>query len=141
MKVLVTGGAGYLGSVLVRKLLKKGFKVKVLDILMYGVHSIEEIINDMKLEHEGRPHGVPDSYDWAFNPRIGTVSPPSGWSAVMAWGCLYEWIDGNPDDPINIDVHKIVRGTINSWQDRFLIKEDSLPAPGGCGIVEETTSP
>jgi nucleoside-diphosphate-sugar epimerase len=36
MKVLVVGGAGYLGCVLVPFLLKKNFKVNILDLFLYG---------------------------------------------------------------------------------------------------------
>ena len=34
--VLITGGAGYLGSVMTRHLLDKGYKVTCIDNLMYG---------------------------------------------------------------------------------------------------------
>lgn len=41
--VLVVGGAGYLGSVLSRKLLAKGFKVVVLDILAFGINPVKAL--------------------------------------------------------------------------------------------------
>jgi len=44
--VLVVGGAGYLGSVLVRKLVSRGYMVKVLDILMYGSESLKDLLDN-----------------------------------------------------------------------------------------------
>ncbi|MBS1942576.1 MAG: NAD-dependent epimerase/dehydratase family protein, partial [Bacteroidetes bacterium] len=35
-KIFITGGAGYVGSVLVPKLLDKGYTVTVLDLMIYG---------------------------------------------------------------------------------------------------------
>jgi len=39
-KILVTGGAGYIGSVLVGQLLQRGYRVTVLDNLLYGQSSL-----------------------------------------------------------------------------------------------------
>jgi len=52
-KVLVIGGAGYVGSILVRKLIESGYKVRVMDILLYGDTSIKELyaIEDFEFMH------------------------------------------------------------------------------------------
>jgi len=41
-KVLITGGAGYIGSVLVRLLLSRGWQVRVLDRIDFGPESLQE---------------------------------------------------------------------------------------------------
>lgn len=44
MKVLVTGGAGYIGSVLVRQLLDKGYAVRALDSLKFGGEALYDVM-------------------------------------------------------------------------------------------------
>lgn len=50
MKILVTGGAGYLGSVLVRELLRREHHVRVLDNLLYGNGSLKKVIPNPSFE-------------------------------------------------------------------------------------------
>ena len=49
-QVLVTGGAGYVGAVLVPKLLGKGYRVKVLDLYIYGEHVLDAVKDHPNLE-------------------------------------------------------------------------------------------
>ena len=46
LSILVTGGCGYVGSILVKKLVDEGFNVKVIDSLIFGKDSIEKLIQN-----------------------------------------------------------------------------------------------
>ena len=87
-KVFVTGGAGYVGAVLVPALLKKGYEVTVLDLMIYGeqvlsphpnLKKIKGDIRDQKLLEEIIPgndtviHLACISNDPSFelNPELG----------------------------------------------------------------------
>jgi nucleoside-diphosphate-sugar epimerase len=48
--VLVIGGAGYIGSALLPKLLAEGYRVRVLDLFLYGIGPISAVLGHPKLE-------------------------------------------------------------------------------------------
>ena len=43
MNIFVTGGAGYVGAVLVPQLLSEGHKITVLDLMLYGQNVFQTI--------------------------------------------------------------------------------------------------
>jgi len=63
VQVLVTGGAGYIGSILVRRLLQEGYKVKVLDRFFFGKESLISISKNPRLTL------IQDDTRW-FDPKI-----------------------------------------------------------------------
>ena len=63
MEVLVTGGGGYIGSVLTSLLLERGYKVKCLDRFFFGKETLADIAGDPNLEI------IKDDIRW-FSPEI-----------------------------------------------------------------------
>ena len=49
MQILVTGGGGYIGSVLVPRLLEEGYKVKVLDRFFFGKETLAKVVKNPNL--------------------------------------------------------------------------------------------
>ena len=49
-RVLIIGGAGYIGSILVRKLLAQGRKVRVLDSMVYGDRALRGVMSHPNFE-------------------------------------------------------------------------------------------
>jgi len=86
---------------------------------VFAQNSLEDIINDITLPHEGRPHGVPESYDWSKGPRQGAQEPPEGWTAAIAWGQLYEWIEGNPATNTRVQIRDMEMYYLSKSDDQW----------------------
>jgi len=77
-QVLVTGGAGYVGAVLVPRLLAEGYRVKVLDLYLFGDHVLDAV-----KDHPGLTQIKGDLRD----PRA--VAPAvAGCDAVIHLACI-----------------------------------------------------
>jgi nucleoside-diphosphate-sugar epimerase len=93
-KVLVTGGAGYVGAVLVPELLAKGYKVKVLDLYLYG----EDVLDAVK-GHPGLEHVKGDIRDHALLERV-----VPGCDAVIHLAC----ISNDPSFELDLELGKSI---------------------------------
>ena len=91
MRVLVTGGAGYIGSTLLRLLLEKGYDVVCLDRFFFGYDSIKDVEDQIKV--------VKDDVRW-FDPSI-----LNGVDAVFDLAALSNDPSGELDPQKTLDIN------------------------------------
>ncbi|MBC7905465.1 MAG: NAD-dependent epimerase/dehydratase family protein [Rhodospirillaceae bacterium] len=92
--VLVTGGAGYVGSVLIPKLLAEGHRVTVLDLYLYG--------EDLFAEYRSNPNLIEVKGDMR-DPAV-VAKAMEGCNAVIHLAC----ISNDPSFELNPDLGKSI---------------------------------
>jgi hypothetical protein len=78
--ILVTGGGGYIGSVLTERLLDRGYRVRILDRLYWGRKPLTRVLDRIELV-EADVRGVPATpLDGAYrrDPPSGLSNDPTG---------------------------------------------------------------
>ncbi|MFH1767538.1 MAG: NAD-dependent epimerase/dehydratase family protein [Candidatus Omnitrophota bacterium] len=93
-KILVTGGAGYVGAVLVPKLLDQGYQVKVIDLYIFG----EDVLDSVK----GHPNLIQVKGDIRDRKMLEREIP--GNEAVIHLAC----ISNDPSFELDPDLAKTI---------------------------------
>ena len=129
MKILITGGAGYKGTVLTSKLLGQGYAVTIIDNFMYGYEPIMHLATNKNLEiikHDIR-NGIPDMqrYDVIFH-----LAGISGFPACAS----------NPHSAqlINVEATRLIAKDLAGGQMLINASTTSLYGKSGLPCNEET---
>lgn len=105
-KVFVTGGAGYVGSVLTPKLLAKGYEVTVYDLMLYG----EDVI-------EAHPNLTMVKGDIRDAEKLGQIIP--GHDVVIHLAC----ISNDPSFELNPELGKSIN--LDAFEPMVQISKDN----------------
>ena len=135
-RVLVTGGAGYVGSVLVPKLLAAGYHVNVLDLFLYG----EDVLDSVKANSNLRLI----KGDLRHLPTVEAAV--AGCDAVIHLACISNdpSFELNPDlgKSINLDAFRpLVRASKAAGVRRFIYASSSsvYGIKEGVSVTEDLT--
>ena len=94
------------------------------------INSLQTILDDMKLAHEGNPHGVPLGYDWAQRPRVGMGTNPGDFEAAIAWGQIYEDRNGNPATNTRVQVRNMQMYYFSKKQQKWIQLQSTVAVEG-----------
>jgi nucleoside-diphosphate-sugar epimerase len=135
MKVLVTGGAGCIGSVLTGLLLERGHKVVCLDRFFFGKDTLNGVMDNPNLET------IRDDVRW-FDPKI-----LRGVDTVMDLAALSNDPAGELDPAKTLDINYVGRARVAKLSKEFGVKHYLLAS--SCSvygfkedeILDETSPP
>lgn len=100
------------------------------------INSIDNIINDSKLPHEGKMHGVPDSYDWSKGPRMGMGNNPGNFTAMISWGQLYEDSQGNPASNSRVQLKNMEAWYLSKTDNKWYLIQQSAEVEGAAYVED-----
>lgn len=139
--VLITGGAGYIGSLLASELLRAGYRVTVLDMLLFGGESLVPFLHHPKFHFVKadvtEPRAVKDSLrdGWRSPDAIVHLAAIVGFPACQAVGRQVAW-------RYNVEATKMVFGqAVDLGVERFVFASTYSNyglSPNGQPVTEES---
>jgi nucleoside-diphosphate-sugar epimerase len=137
MRILVTGGAGYIGSRLVPKLLAQGHEVRVLDRMFWGVPHYAEMpgVDLVNADVRRMPEGILDGIDAVDHLAGFSNDPTAEYSPDANWQMNAVATETIADLCLASGVRRLVFGSSCSLYDGAdgdgLLDEQSRIAPRG----------
>jgi nucleoside-diphosphate-sugar epimerase len=143
--ILITGGAGYIGSLLTSELLRANYRVTVLDSLLFGGESLVPFLHHPNFHFAKadvtEPRAIKDSLKegWQRPEAIVHLAAIVGWPACQAVGRQVAW-------RYNVDATKTVFGqAVDLGVERFVFASTyssyGLPSEGKLLTEESPLSP
>jgi hypothetical protein len=96
------------------------------------------LAQDMTGKHAGLMHGVPATYNWAHGPRVGAGNRPGSYTAISAWGQIYEAIDGSPAANVRVACRDIALWILSRSTGRWS-RTNASRRINGANYVEDFT--
>ena len=134
--VLVIGGAGYIGSALLPKLLREGYHVRLLDLLLFGEEPIQDVISHPRLE----------VMQADFRRVDAVVAAMHGVDAVVHLGAIVGDPACSVDETLTIEVNLNATNMIAdvakaSKVERFIFASTCSVYGAGDEVLDELSSP